>query len=178
MLFAFVFVKAAPGLAAEHFCLLHLLQDRRRAGARAERFFERGRDIDRDVDADLIDQTQRSHRHPPLDQRGVDFLRIDPLFEKLRRVEEIGKENPVDEKSGAVPDHHRQLADLPGKGERALFGFVGSLLADHDLDQFHPADRIEKMQSDDALRMFRLRGEIADRKRGSVGRENVGVVDF
>ena len=178
MLFACVFVKAAPGFASEHLGLLHFLQDRRRAGAGTKRFFERGRDIDRDVDPDLVDQTQRPHRHPPFDERGIDLLRSDAVFEKLRGFEQIGKKDTVNEESGAVLYHHRELPDLPGKEERTFFRFVGSLFSDHDFDQFHPADRIEKMESDDAARMLGLRGEIADRKRGSVGREDVSVVDF
>ena len=86
------------------------------------------------------------------------FSALDAVLEKFRGIEQIRKQNAVHEEPGTVAHHHRQLADLAGKS-RARGRCVSSevCLADHDFDQFHSADRIEKMQTDDAARAFRFR---------------------
>ena len=77
------------------------------------------------------------------------FSRLDALFEKFGRIEQIGKKHPVHEEARTVPDHDRHLSDLARKGDRAFFRFLGSLFRPiDDFDQLHPADRIEKMQTD------------------------------
>ena len=73
----------------------------------AVRLFERARDVDRDVDADLIDQSQRSHWHSPFYERIIDLVRTDALFEKVGSVEQVRKQNAIDQKTGTVPHHHR-----------------------------------------------------------------------
>ena len=81
----------------------------RRARAFAVRFFERVRDIDRDIDADLIDQTQRAHWHPPLDKGFVNFVRAYAVFVKLRRLEQVGEKDAINEKARDCPARAREV---------------------------------------------------------------------
>ena len=63
--------------------------------------------INCDIDADFVDQSQWAHRHTPLQKRVVDLSCIETALEKFRRIEQIGKQNPIDEKPRTVADDHR-----------------------------------------------------------------------
>ena len=80
--------------------------------------------INRDVDADFVDQPQRPHWHTPLHKRIVDLVRVQAAFEKLGSIEQIRKQNAIDEKTRAVADNHGQFPDLPRKSERPLARLV------------------------------------------------------
>ena len=53
-----------------------------------------------DIDADFVNQTERSHRHAPLQQRPIDLLDADTTFKNLGGLEQIREENAIDQKAG------------------------------------------------------------------------------
>src|ERR1700730_11688540 len=81
--------------------------------AASECLFECRSNVNGDVDADLIDQTQRPHRHTPFQQCIIDLLCVDAGFEKLSRIEQIWEQDAIDEKSGTVPHNDGKLSNLP-----------------------------------------------------------------
>ena len=124
LLFAFVFVKAAAGFAPEHFCLATSS-----AGSPAR---DRGRrnafssvSAISTVISTPISSINRSGPIgiPHSSSASIDLLRADAGLKQLGRVEQVGKENAVDQKPGAVLHQHRQLPDLPREGQRALDAF-------------------------------------------------------
>ena len=120
LLFTLVFVKAGTRLAPKHLAVTQPEQHGRNVIAASVSFLERVANINGNIDADFIDQPQRSHRHPPLHQRGINFVRFEPSFEKLSGVEQIWKQNPVDQKTRAVAHDHRQFSDLSHEGQAPL----------------------------------------------------------
>ena len=170
--FAFVFVKTAAGFSTEHSTIAQPMQDGGSVIATAVGFFQRPGDVNRDVHADLVDQTQRPHRHSPGDKRIVDLLCIHSRLEKFRGIEQIRKQNTIDEKAGTVAHLYRQLSDLARKCERSSERFLRSFFADDDFDQFHPLRRIEKMQTDHAVGGTRYASQFANRQgRGICGED-------
>ena len=87
-------------------------------------FLECVANIDGDIDADFIDESQWTHRHPPLHKRLVDFVRVHAAFEKFSGVKQVRKQNAVDEKTWTIVHEHGQLPDLPREGQRSLAGIV------------------------------------------------------
>ena len=81
-------------------------------------------DINANIGTDFVDQSQRSHRHAPLDKRGVDLVWFEASFEKLGGVEQIRKQNPVHQKTRAVAHNHWQFSDLSHKGQAPLACFL------------------------------------------------------
>src|SRR5450631_2705212 len=102
----------------------------------------------------------------------VNLVRTDAVLEKLRGVEQVRKENAVDEKTRTVAHNHGQLSDLPREGERPRLNLIRSLFTNDDFDQLHPADRIEKMHADDTSGRIRFGSQFTDRKSGSVRSQN------
>src|SRR5437868_3389294 len=125
--FAFVFVKTAACFTTEHSTIAQPMQDGGSVIATAVGFFQRPGDVNSDVHADLVDQTQRPHRHSPGDKRIVDLLCIHSRLEKFRGIEQIRKQNTIDEKAGTVAHLYRQLSDLARKCERSSERFLRSL---------------------------------------------------
>ena len=140
--------------------------------AASECLFECRSNVNGDVDADLIDQTQRPHRHTPFQQCIVDLLCVDAGFEKLSRIEQIWEQDAIDEKSGTVSHNDRKLSNLPNERECAFLRVVRGFLGNNHFDKFHSADWIKKMQTNYPFRRNRHRGQFADPQRRSVSRHN------
>src|SRR6266576_5475697 len=70
--FAFVFIKTSACFAPEHLAVAQPKQDGGNVIAPPVGFLKCVANIDRDIDADFIDETQWTHRHPPLHKRLVD----------------------------------------------------------------------------------------------------------
>jgi len=105
-------------------------------------------------------------------KRIVDLLCIHSRLEKFRGIEQIRKQNTIDEKAWTVAHLYRQLSDLARKCERALASFLRSFFADDDFDQFHPLRRIEKVQTDHAVGGTRYASQFANRQgRGICGED-------
>ena len=47
------------------------------------------------------------------------LLRVQAAFEKFGGIEQIGKQNAIDQKTRAVAHENRQFPDLPSKGQRS-----------------------------------------------------------
>src|ERR1700680_4078904 len=109
--FAFVFVKTASGFSTEHSTIAQLMQDGGSVIAPAVGLFQRRGDVNRDVPPDLVHPTKRPHRHPPGDKRIFDLLCIHSRLEKFRGIEQIRKQNTIDEKAGTAAHLYRQLSD-------------------------------------------------------------------
>ena len=154
---------------------MHLLQDFRSAIPGAERLLQRRGNVDRDIDADLVDQPQRAHRHSPFEQRAIDLFHAHTVLKHFRRVQKIREQDPVHEEARRILDKNWQLPDLPGEGERALADFLRGLRPGHHFDQLHPADRIEEMKADDARGRAGADGQFINRQRGGVRGEDRAV---
>ncbi len=87
---------------------------------------------------------------PHCSKRPVDLLGAHAGLKNLGGIEQVGKENPVDQKTRRILHHHRQLSDLPRERQRPVARFIGGLPANDHFDQFHPADRIEEVQANHA----------------------------
>src|SRR5207249_4949805 len=118
--FAFVFVKTSAVFAAEHLAIAQPTQDGGNVIASPVCLLKSIANINRDVDADFVDQPQRPHWHTPLHKWIVDLVRVQAAFEKLCSIEQIRKQNAIDEKTRAVADNHREFSDLSDKGDRPL----------------------------------------------------------
>ncbi len=166
--FAFVFVKTSGAFPTPHLALAQPKQDGGNVITPSVCLLQRIANINGDIDADLIDQSQRAHRHPPLHQRMVDFFCVHSAFEQLGRVEQIRKQNAIHEEPRAVADNYGQFPDLPRKCDCALARVVRSLFGNDNFHQLHPAHWIEKMQTDDVFGRDRHVGQLANGKRGCV----------
>src|SRR5213080_3541836 len=118
--FGLVFVKTTPRFSAKHLTFAQREQDSRNVIAPSVGFLKGIANINSDIDANFIDQSQRSHRHSPCHKRIVDLVRVQSAFKKLRGIEQIRKQNAVDEESRAVAHNHREFPDLSHKGETPL----------------------------------------------------------
>src|SRR6266446_7563309 len=143
--FAFVSVNSATRFAAEHSTVPQPKQYSRHMITAPERFLQRRGDIDSNIDADFIDQTQRPHRHTPFKQCIVDLLCVEAGFEKLSGIEQIWKQDAIDEKSGTVPHDNGKLPNLPNERERVFLRVVRRFPGNNHFDKFHSANWIEKM---------------------------------
>ena len=80
--------------------------------------------INGDIDADFIDQSQRAHRHAPSNQCIVNSFRLRTALEKLGCIKQIRKQNAVDQKTRAVVDNDRQFSNLSHKRQAPLARFI------------------------------------------------------
>jgi hypothetical protein len=85
---------------------------------------ERVTDVNRDIDANFVDQSQRSHRHAPRHQRRIDPLRVHAAFEKSCSIEQVGKQNAVHQEPGAIAHDYRHFCDLAYKCQAPVARFV------------------------------------------------------
>ena len=71
------------------------------------RLFQCIANINSDIDANFVDQPQRPHRHAPLHECIVDLVRVQAALRKLGGIEQIRKQNAVDQKTRVVAHNHR-----------------------------------------------------------------------
>ena len=79
--FTFIFVKTSACLAAEHLAVAQPKQNRGYVIAPPVRLFQSVANINGNIDADFIDQSQWTHGHAPLHKRIVYRGRIRATFE-------------------------------------------------------------------------------------------------
>ena len=116
------------------------------------------------VEPHRVQQLERPHRHAELLHRPVRGLDPDPLGQQPQRLAHVERQDPVDQESRTVLDHHRDLPQPEGElvhGDHRLRR--AALPGDH-LDQRHPVNRIEEVQPDHALGMQGLGRDVADRQ--------------
>src|SRR6266567_4726563 len=162
--FTLIFVKTGGRFAAQHLTVAQPEQHGRNVIAPSVRLFQCIANIDRDIDANFVDQPQRSHRHAPLQKCIIDLVRVQAALEKLGGVEQIRKQHAVDQKTWVVANDHRQFPNLPCKSDRALARVVRCLFCNDHFHQFHSTHWIEKMQTDDVLGRNGCIGELANWK--------------
>src|SRR5260370_21143057 len=85
--FAFVFVESSAGFATEHLPVAQPKQDRRNVIATTVCLLECIANVDCNIEADFVDQSQWAHRHTPLQKRIVDLSCVQTALEKFRRIE-------------------------------------------------------------------------------------------
>ena len=125
----------------------------RRSAARSSSLMrpETCQHVVRHVQADLVEQLERPHRHAPPLHRPVDRRDRRALAGRRQRLGQVRNQHAIDEEAGRIVHQHRRLADparQPGRGGEASSSLCGR--ADH-FDQRHLRHRIEKVQADDAL---------------------------
>src|SRR5260370_8169825 len=84
--FAFVFVETSAGFATEHLPVAQPKQDRGNVIAPPVRLLKCVANIDCDIDANFVDQSQWAHRHTPLQKRIVDLTSVYTALEKSPRI--------------------------------------------------------------------------------------------
>src|SRR5207253_8055513 len=93
--------------------------------AAAESVMKRVGNIDSDIDADFVDQSQRTHGHSPARNRLVNLLRINARLEKGGCIDQIWKQHSVHQKARAIADDHWDFCNLAREGECALNRVIG-----------------------------------------------------
>src|SRR6184192_774074 len=81
LLLAFVFVKTCACFAAQHLLVAQPKQDSCDAIALPVSLLESVADINRNIEADFIDQSKRTHGHSPFHQRTIDPFRVHAALE-------------------------------------------------------------------------------------------------
>ena len=111
-------------------------------------------DRDRDVDPDQVDQGQRPHRVAGAEgHAAVDLLRLHPgLLEQPDGIEQVGEQQAVDDETGLVRDLDHRLADRLAPGPRPHRDRGIGRPGDTELDQLHPDDGVEGVESERPLR--------------------------
>src|SRR2546423_14450072 len=130
--------------------------------AAAESVMKRVGNIDSDIDADFVDQSQRTHGHSPVRNRPVNLLRVNARLQKADCINEIWKQHSVHQKARAIADDHWNFCNLARESECAFNRLIGRLGTDNYFNQFHSAHRIEKMQYDNAIGSFCFGSEFGD----------------
>ncbi len=108
--------------------------------------------MQRDVDADTVDQLDRPHRHPEVDRRPIDDVERHAGFRELHGFRHVRGENPVDDEAGRAHALQRELADAFDECETRVEGFLNGVLTANNLDQRQLRDRVEKVQPDEPPR--------------------------
>jgi hypothetical protein len=147
-----VVVEPLAALAPEEPPLHHAAEQRRGGVHRfLELFVQRVRHRVGRVQADQIEQRQRTHRmstaihHPEVDVLGA----REPRLEHTYGREEVGNEESVDDESGAVWRVDDVLAQrVPSEGFGPGSGHVAGAERRDQFDEVHERNRIEEMQSD------------------------------
>src|SRR5438552_10390658 len=145
-------VEAAAGFAAELAGHHHSLEQRRRRVAGFAEFLEHHfGDVQRSVEADQIEQGERSHRIAAAElHRRVDILeRREPALVDADRVEQVGHEETVDDERGRILGLYRRLAHRAHPLGGGLHRVVAAQDRAHDLDELHERDRVAEVQAED-----------------------------
>ena len=169
---ALVAVEAAAGLAPEHAGGDHLLEDRRRGvQAVAALAVHRLEDLVGGVEADQVEQRQRTHRvAAAVAHRGVDVLaRGVAVLVHRHGVVEVAEEQRVGDEAGLVAAHDGVLAEGLDQRRDVLehLGLGDDRL--HDLDEALHRRRVEEVHADDAAGVGVGGRDLGDRQRGGVG---------
>ena len=85
-------VEARAALLARQAGLLHAREHVARVHALAVGRVQRGRGVRRDVEADLVEQLERAHRHAEVERHGLERGRLDALLEQAHGLVEVGPE--------------------------------------------------------------------------------------
>ena len=166
---AAIAIKSSPALPPQAPGLDHCRDHRRGLDPIAVGIVENEAGIERRVEADHVVELEGAHRHPEGPGGPIDFPRIDSGPQHLHRFVEIGHEHPVDEKPRTVTDDNRTLPQPFGVGNRPSDGGVGGGRSAHHLDEHHPPDRIEEVETTESRRIAERLGELRDRVGGGVG---------
>ena len=173
---AVVGVEARAGFPAAVTCRDEFFQKAGHAHAVGESVGQGAGDVDGDIEADLVQQAQRAHRHAEIEQGVVNGRGIAAAFEELRRLDQIGHEDAVDEKTGRIADDDRKLANGADEGDGGGEGFAGGHVGANHLDELHAVDGIEKVETDEALGIGDDSRQLVDRKGGGIrGEDGVGA---
>ena len=105
-----------------------------------------------DVDADLVDEPERTHRHSELLRGVVDGFDTGPVGEEEARLVQVRAQNAIHQKAGAVVGHHRHFSEREGERIRRGYRVVAAPRPAHDFNQRHPVDRVEEVHADEVLR--------------------------
>ena len=108
------------------------------------------RDLARDVEPDLIQKLERSHRHSEIPESMIHRAHRLSSLHQRDRLSEIRHQHAIHEESGRVRDQDRSLPQASRERDHRLDrGRVADVGADH-LDQRHPGRGIEEVHSDHA----------------------------
>src|ERR1043165_2404195 len=146
-------VKALVALASQQTRLEHFRQHFRGAEPGTEMGGDGFGDMIGDIDADFIDESQWPHGHAKIEHRFVYVFYARAAFKEMPSFDQVRHENAVDEETGAVFDHHRQLPNLLHETNRTLQHFRGGLLSHDHFHQLHAVNGVEKVNANHALRM-------------------------
>ena len=126
------------------------------------------------VETDEVEQRERTHRVATAEPHGrVDVLaRRVAALEHRHRVVEVAEEQRVGDEARLVADDDRLLVEALGQGLDVLEDVVRGDDGPDDLDELEDRRRVEEVHADDALGRARRRGDLGDRQRRGVRRED------
>ena len=120
----------------------------------------------RGIDADNIQQIGRAHRPAKLFfHYFIDFAEVRAVAQQLAEACEIGEQDAVNEKAGAIIHHDRCFAHFAGPGHDFGNGLVRSFLAADHFNQRHAMYRVKEVHTAEILRALQNAGQLADRNR-------------
>ncbi len=168
-------VEPPAALAPEHPRADHLLDDRARGvQAVAALLVHRVEDLVGGVEADEVEQREGAHRVAAAEaHRRVEVLaRGVAALEHRHRVVQVAEEQRVGDEAGLVADDDRLLAQPLRECLDVLEDVIGGDdRADH-LDELLHGRRVEEVHADDALGVRGRDGDLGDRQRRRVRRED------
>ena len=133
------------------------------------------RHLARDVQADLVQELERSHRHSEIAQRAVDgTYGLSPLDQR-DGFSEVRHQHAVHEKSRRVRDKHRRFPEAPREGDHGLDGGRVAEIGADDFDQRHLRGGVEEVHPDHAARAPESLGHRAHGEGRGVGREDAAL---
>src|SRR6516165_536789 len=106
------------------------------------------------VEPDFIDQTQRAHGHSKIKHDAVDVCQPMSFPEKSHSLNHVRQQDAINQKTRAVPDEHGEFSDIFSKAYGGLSRSCACLRTAYNFHQLHPVNRVEEMNSDQALRML------------------------
>jgi hypothetical protein len=130
-------------------------------------------DPHRDVEPGAVERLERAHRQPEAPDGGVDRSDVRPPRVDLPDgLESEPQADPAEDESRDVPldEDGRPVEDLDD-GPRGLDGPVGGVLAPDHLHCVRRIDGAREAHPDDPSRAVGRRGEVRDRDRSGIGRE-------
>ncbi len=128
----------------------------------------------RDVQADFVEQLERTHGHAPASCRVVDGADRYAFPGHDQRFGQVRHQDAVHEEPRGIADEHGRLPDATGQRHGRRQGCVVALCGAHDFDQGHLGNRVEEVEAHHTLGVERGPRHLRDAERAGVRGQHRG----